>query len=57
MQNDFFELSDGDIQVSIHDESSIHLRAITKLSDPVELSSEAVRELIALLSQLVERVD
>lgn len=56
-ENDYFELSNGDIQVSLHDETAIHLRAITKHNDPVELSSEEVLDLIALLSKLVERTN
>ncbi len=57
IENDYFELSNGEIQVSIHDETSIHLRAITKHDDPVELSSGEVRDLIALLYKLAERAD
>jgi hypothetical protein len=56
-ENDFFELSNGDIQVSIHDDASIHLRSITTHNDPVELSCEEARELATLLSKLAERVE
>ena len=54
--NDYFELSSGDIQVSIHDKASIHLRSVTQQGDPVELSSEEARELGELLLHLAESV-
>jgi hypothetical protein len=51
----YFESSNGEIQVSLHDESSIHLRSITKQNDPVELSSEEARELAGILLSFAER--
>jgi hypothetical protein len=52
---DYLEFSNGEIQVSLHDEASIHLRSITKHNDPVELNSEEARELAAALLRFAER--
>ena len=57
IQEDYFELSDGAIQVSIQNETSIHIRCISKHGDPVELSSEEARDLSELLTKLAERAD
>lgn len=52
---DYREFSNGEIQVSLHNETSIHLRSVTKQNDPVELSSEEARELAAALMGFAER--
>jgi hypothetical protein len=54
---DYFEAANGDIQLSIHDGASIHLRSVTKHGDPVELSSEEARSLAKLLIELAERAN
>lgn len=43
-----FILADGAIQLSIHQESSIHLHAVSPPDDPVELSSAEALEGAAL---------
>ncbi len=49
-------LADGDIVLWIDDESSIHLKSVTKFGDPVELSFEEVNELCEVLRRLASRV-
>ena len=39
------------------DEASIQIKAVTGVGDPVDLSTEEVREIIAGLSRLLEEVD
>lgn len=54
-KKDYFELGDGQIQVSIHDDTSVHIKALTSFQDPVELSAEEARELGELLLRLADR--
>ena len=56
-KKDYFEAGNGDIQLSIHDGASVHLRSVTKHGDPVELNSEEARSLAKLLMELAERAD
>lgn len=40
----------------IEDDSSLHIKCITKQGDPVELNSEEVAELCETLQQLAKRI-
>ncbi len=51
----YVEFANGDIQVSLHDEASVHLRSITKHNDAVELSSEEARDIAAALLKFADR--
>lgn len=50
-------LSDGEISVSVEQESSIHLKAVSPFGDPVELNAEEAKELAALLLKFAEEID
>jgi hypothetical protein len=56
-KEEVFEFSHGEIVVSVHEESSVHLRSLTKAGDPVELNAEEARELAALLESLAKRIE
>ena len=56
LKDNVFEISGGEITLTVHDETAIHLRSITEQGDPVELNSEEARELGRLLLALADRV-
>ncbi|MFD1838157.1 hypothetical protein [Paracidovorax cattleyae] len=41
----FFESNNGEVNFWIEQESSIHLKAVTRDSDPVEISAEEAMEI------------
>jgi len=51
-----FSVSSGDAYCWAEQESSVMLRAVTKLGDPVELSAEEARELAHALLKAAKAV-
>jgi hypothetical protein len=49
-------LANGDIVLWVDDESSIHIKSVTKFGDPVELNLEEVNELCDILRRLALRI-
>ncbi len=54
--SDIISLSGGDIMIWIENDSSLHLKSITKQNDPVELNCEELVELCEILQKLVKRI-
>lgn len=54
---DLVTLADGNIILWIDHESSLHLKAVTKFGDPVELNLEEANELCEVLKRLAERLE
>lgn len=48
------KLLDGDVYLWIEQDSSIHLKAVTKFGDPVEMQCEDARTLGKLLIRLAD---
>ncbi|CAJ0821368.1 hypothetical protein LMG19087_04413 [Ralstonia wenshanensis] len=53
---DYFETSDGAVRIWIEQGSSIHIKAITKESDPVELSDSEALEIAEVLRHFASRI-
>jgi hypothetical protein len=51
----FYNLSEGEISVSLEQEA-IHIKAIDKFGDPVELTKKKALELSNILKQLAENI-
>ena len=51
-----YRLSDGDISLWVDNETTVHIKSITKFGDPVELTDEEVNDLIEILSKLLKRI-
>ncbi len=49
-------LGNGEIVLWIDDDSSLHLKSVTKFGDPVELSLEEVNELCEVLRKIAIRL-
>lgn len=56
MVNNYFDISNGEVRVWIEQESCIVIHAVTKLGDPVELSSGEARKLAAILLEFSEKI-
>jgi hypothetical protein len=56
-QEQVIELSNGDITLWIADGDAIHLRAVTKFGDPVEINSEEAKEMIEALRRLIREIE
>ena len=56
MNDDIFRLSNGEITMWIENETSLHIKCVTKEGDPVELNFEEVEELCIILHRLGERI-
>ena len=54
--NRLVELSE-EVYLWIEQDTSIHLKAVTKYGDPVELSAEEARELAKVLEELARKLD
>ena len=54
--DDELTFSDDEITVWVVDESSIHLKAVTRFGDPVELNSKQARLLGERLLRLAQRI-
>jgi hypothetical protein len=54
---DVITLSNGDIVVWTIEDTSVHIKCITKHGDPVELNAEEVKELCSVLTKLAERLE
>ena len=50
----YFELNDGDVRVWIEQQASIHIKAVTKNVDPVELTESQARKLAHTLLRMAE---
>ncbi len=55
-EKDYFESSDGALRIWIEQESSIHIKAVTKEGDPVELSESEALEIADVLKNFASRV-
>jgi hypothetical protein len=55
--NDVREISAGDIQVWIEQGHSICLKAEARFGDPVELSVDEARELVAVLLEMISVIN
>ncbi|KVD14886.1 hypothetical protein WI80_08020 [Burkholderia ubonensis] len=53
---DYFETSDGAVRIWIEQGSSIHIKAVTKENDPVELSEAEALEIAEVLKQFASRI-
>lgn len=53
---EFYEHDDGDLRVWVAQRSSVHIKAVTKTGDPVELGEPELRKLIAVLNKLLEEI-
>lgn len=54
----FFELKDAEtVYAWIEQESSIHLKSVTKHGDPVELTADEARELGQVLIRLADKLE
>ncbi|KKI35053.1 hypothetical protein VI03_30515 [Burkholderia vietnamiensis] len=53
---DYFETSDGAVRIWIEQGSSIHIKAVTKENDPVELSESEALEIAEVLKQFASRI-
>ena len=56
-EDELVSVSDGEVNLWISDGRSLHLKAITKHGDPVELSSEEAKEIAAHLLRLAKAVE
>jgi hypothetical protein len=54
-ENDCYSLSDGEVTVWIEQEA-IHIKAISRGSDPAELTKEQALELAAILKRLADKI-
>ena len=52
---DLFKTSDGEVALWLDPGSSLHLRAITKSGDPVELSLNEAKSLADALTALIDK--
>jgi len=52
---DIFRLSDSELCAWIEQNDSIHIKAITKFGDPVELTDEDVKKLIRFLQDYINQ--
>ncbi len=50
-------LAEGDISICVVEESSLHIKCITKYGDPVELNFEEVKRLYEVLLALSKRIE
>ena len=50
-------ISSGEVVLWIEQGTSIHIKAITREGDPVELSEEEARELAAALTEMAAALD
>ncbi|OJA53516.1 hypothetical protein BGV69_25950 [Burkholderia ubonensis] len=55
-RQDYFETSDGAVRIWIEQGSSIHIKAVTKENDPVELSEAEALEIAEVLKQFASRI-
>ncbi len=53
---DYFESCDGTVRVWIEQGSSIHIKAVAKENDPVELSESEAMQIAEVLRQFASRV-
>ena len=53
---DYFETSDGAVRIWIEQGSSIHIKAVTKENDPVELSESEAIEIAEVLRDFASRI-
>lgn len=49
-------LSNGEVTIWISEESSLHIKCVTKHGDPVEFNSDEIDELCQILKQLADRI-
>jgi hypothetical protein len=54
--NEVVTLANGDIVLWVEEESSIHIKSVTQLGDPVEMNLEEVNELCEILRRLATRI-
>lgn len=54
--NNMVSLNDGEIVIWIENDSSLHMKCVTKEGDPVELNFDQLEELCAILQKLAERI-
>jgi hypothetical protein len=50
-------LCGGDVALWTVNRTTLHMKARTKFGDPVELNDEEVRELIAVLTELLQSIE
>ena len=50
-------LANGEINLWIEQDSSIHLKSVTDHGDPVELSKEEAEKLVEVLSKMVAALE
>jgi hypothetical protein len=55
-EEEVVKLSNGDIVIWTDEDSSLHIKCVTKFGDPVELNSEEVNELCEILQALAKRI-
>jgi hypothetical protein len=55
-KQDHYSFSDGEVEVWLEQEA-IHMRAIDKFGDPVELTSASALKLAETLKQLATEID
>lgn len=53
---DYFETSDGTVRIWIEQGSSVHIKAVTKENDPVELSESEALEIAEVLRHFASRI-
>jgi hypothetical protein len=56
-ENGVILLSHGEVALWDDDGRAVHLKAVTKLGDPVELSAEEAKELAKMLVEMANRVE
>lgn len=56
LEKNYFETSDGAIRMWIEQGSSIHIKAVNKESDPVELNESEAMEIAEVLRQFASRI-
>ncbi len=55
-KGNFYQLDDGDLKVWSEQNSSVHIKAVSKTGDPVELGQSELRALIELLNKLLVEI-
>ena len=51
------EFSDGNLVFWAVENSSLHIKAATTFGDPVELNSEELRDVIAMLQSVLKEIE
>lgn len=53
---DYHELDGGDVRMWINEGGVISLKVVTRHGDPVELTEDAVLEIVQILQTLVKKI-